>query len=73
MKFSKVIARKFLFPTIVNSGFEKVIRNRSDYSTLNVLYHGVVLKDCTDYTIRHISIEQFEKHLKYFKKYLTLF
>ncbi|MCF8298291.1 MAG: polysaccharide deacetylase family protein [Saprospiraceae bacterium] len=35
---------------------------------MNILYHGVVRKDSSFFSPRHIPIEQFERHLKYFRK-----
>ena len=34
---------------------------------LSVMYHGVVKKDSSYFTSRHITSKQFEKHLQYFK------
>jgi peptidoglycan/xylan/chitin deacetylase (PgdA/CDA1 family) len=68
MKFSKQIARRILFPAIVNSGLEKRWRNKSEKSILNIIYHGVVSENSSYFSPRHIDKEQFEKHLKYFSK-----
>jgi len=68
MKASKLIARKFIFPTIIKAGLEKKWRNRTNNSILNILYHGVVSKDSSYFSPRHINKELFEKHLKYFIK-----
>jgi len=45
MKITKKIARKYMFPAFINSGLEKIWRNMSEHSILNVLYHGVVIED----------------------------
>jgi len=68
MKFSKQIARKILFPTIVNLGLEKRWRNKSEKSIMNIIYHGVVSEDSSYFSPRHIAKEQFEKHLKYYSR-----
>jgi len=68
MKISKKIARKFVFPTLVNLGIEKIVRQLSSNSVLNIMYHGVVPQTNPSFSPRHISSEQFEKHLKYFIK-----
>ena len=72
MSFTKSVARKFIFPIIINTGLEKLIRNSSDNSTLNLIYHGIVKKDSTYYTLRHLTAEQFEKQLQYYKKHFDI-
>ncbi|MBS4057200.1 MAG: polysaccharide deacetylase family protein [Bacteroidales bacterium] len=68
MKLTKQIARKIIFPLIVGAGLEKTLNKKSAHSITNILYHGVVKKDSTFFTLRHIQAEQFEKHLRYFSK-----
>jgi len=47
---------------------DKIVRSFSDNSILNIMYHGVVSKNGNYFSPRHISVQQFEKHLKYFAK-----
>jgi peptidoglycan/xylan/chitin deacetylase (PgdA/CDA1 family) len=68
MKLSKKIARKYIFPVLVNSGLEKSFRLISSHSILNIMYHGVVPKTNHSFSPRHFSSEQFEQHIKYLKK-----
>jgi len=68
MKASKIIARKFIFPTIIKTGLEKKWRNNNNNYILNILYHGVVSEDSSYFSPRHITKELFERHLKYFVK-----
>jgi peptidoglycan/xylan/chitin deacetylase (PgdA/CDA1 family) len=68
MKISKQIARKFVFPTLINLNLEKGFRHFTNNSILNILYHGVVPQNSSYFSPRHISSEQFEKHLLYFIK-----
>jgi len=68
MKASKKIARQFVFPMIMNLGIEKLVRNSSNNSILNIMYHGVVPQNATFFSSRNLTIEQFEKQLKYFIK-----
>jgi len=68
MKFTKLIARKIVFPLVTYAGFEKCILNQTSNNTLHVLYHGVVNNDATFFTPRHMHVAQFEKHLRYFIK-----
>jgi len=47
---------------------DKIIRNFTDNSILNIMYHGVVAENSNYFSPRHISSEQFERHLRYFAK-----
>ena len=68
MELTKIIARNFVFPTIINTGLEKYWRNKTNNTILNILYHGVVSKNSNYFSPRHIVKEQFEKQLQYLKK-----
>jgi len=68
MNLVAAISRKAVFPLLINTRAEKVLRNFSGHSVLNVMYHGVVANDSTYFSPRHISSGQFEKHLKYYIK-----
>ena len=48
-------------------GLDKIIRNLSGNSIINVMYHGVVNSNSNYYSPRHIDKTQFEKHLIYYK------
>ena len=67
MKISKKIARGLLFPAMMNLGFDKLIRNQSNRTLLNIMYHGVVSNDSTYFSPRHIHKDNFERQLVYFK------
>jgi len=68
MKITKKIAREIIFPMITLTGSEKLLSFFTKNSILNVMYHGVVNKDSSGYTARHIDAKQFEKQLKYYSK-----
>jgi peptidoglycan/xylan/chitin deacetylase (PgdA/CDA1 family) len=68
VNFTKIIARKIIFPVLLKTGLEKLYRNAADHSILNVMYHGVVQSDSTYFSPRHITASQFEQHLKYYQK-----
>lgn len=53
---------------MMNIGFDRLIRANSSSTLLNLMYHGVVENDCCYFSPRHITDEQFEKHLIYLKK-----
>lgn len=65
MNLTKKIARSLLFPAIINLGLEKQWRDRSKNNLLNILYHGVVKKNNLSFSPRHISRDQFIRHLRY--------
>jgi len=67
MKIQKRIARKFAFPVAMAFGVDKLLRGQASSSILNIMYHGVVTSDSTYFSARHITEEQFERHLKYYK------
>ena len=67
MKFTKTIARKFIFPILTYLKVDTVIRTFNNSNHLNIMYHGVVEKDSTKFSPRHITKEQFERQLIYFK------
>ncbi len=68
MKTSKKIARKYIFPSLMKLGMDKFIRSLAKDAYLNLTYHGVVLEDGFYFSPRHITLEQFESHLKYYRK-----
>jgi peptidoglycan/xylan/chitin deacetylase (PgdA/CDA1 family) len=68
MKVLKKINRKILSPILLNLNGDKIIRRFTGNSILNIMYHGVTTKNSNYFSPRHISSEQFEKHLKYFAK-----
>lgn len=68
MSITKEIAKKIVFPTMIGFGMDVVVRKFSKNNLLNVMYHGVVEKDSTFFSPRHIEKNKFEDHLKYLKK-----
>lgn len=68
MKLTKRVARNLIFPTIVGLGLEKVLSAFGEKKVINLIFHGVVKKDSTEYCPRHIEAGQFEKLLNYFSK-----
>lgn len=68
MEFIKTIKRNYLAPATLQLGLDKLIRSFSDKSILNLMYHGVTLKDATDFSARNITADQFEKQMAYFKR-----
>lgn len=68
MNLTKKIARNILFPITIGVGLEKLFLRGNQNKILNIYYHGVVTKDSNYFTPRHLEINQFEKHLQYFKR-----
>ncbi|MBT8219933.1 MAG: polysaccharide deacetylase family protein [Bacteroidia bacterium] len=72
MTFVKQLARKVIFPSMMGLRFDRLIRNTADDCVLNVMYHGVVQNDSQYFSPRHITKEQFEAQLQYFKKHFNV-
>ena len=68
MKLYKKIARKVVFPAMMRLGVDKIIRPKGAPKLLNIMYHGVVEKDRNYFLPVHLQKDQFEQHLKYYKK-----
>jgi len=68
MRFTKILARSFIFPFVVRFGVEKLIRSLSFNSILNINYHGVVFNNATYFSPRHVTVKNFERQLSYFAK-----
>lgn len=68
MKIAKVIARQLVIPTMMGVGIDRLIRATSGRRLLNVMYHGVVRKDSTWFSPRHLTAELFDEQLTYIKR-----
>ena len=68
MKVLKEINRKILSPLLMNLNGDRIIRSFSSGSILNIMYHGVTTENSNYFSPRHISANQFEKHLRYYSK-----
>jgi len=68
MKYTKRVARKIVIPIAMGLRADKLVRCFGASRILNVMYHGVVKKDSNYFSPRHLVVEQFEEHLKYYKK-----
>ena len=68
MSITKEIAKGVVFPAMMKLGLDQPLRNISNHSLLNVMYHGVVEESSLYFSPRHIQADRFEDHLKYFKK-----
>lgn len=68
MKLTKKVARKVVFPVMMGLGIDKIIRPIGSPKLLNVMYHGIVEEDSNYFSPRHLQKDQFEKHLRYYKK-----
>ncbi|MFN8319163.1 MAG: polysaccharide deacetylase family protein [Saprospiraceae bacterium] len=67
MKYTKVLARKYLFPQLYEWGFDKWVRGLSYNNHTNLMYHGVTKNNTNFFSRRNIDIDQFEKQIKYIK------
>lgn len=68
MNMLRYIARSYIFPLALKIGVDKILRFFSKPNILHITYHGVVEKDSTFFSPRHIDVKQFEKQIEYFKK-----
>jgi peptidoglycan/xylan/chitin deacetylase (PgdA/CDA1 family) len=72
MRADKVIARRVVFPLIVNAGFEKLLSRFSKKSILNLMFHGVASDYSIPFSPRHISVEQFSRIISYISREYTI-
>ena len=68
MKVLKKINRKIISPLLINLKGDRIIRSFASGSILNIMYHGVTRENSNYFSPRHISSDQFERHLKYFSR-----
>ena len=67
MPVVKKISRKIVFPAIIALGAEKLLSRFSDNKRLILCYHGCNPHPDFNFNGRHISSNQLERHLLYFK------
>lgn len=72
MNLLKKVKRNIIVPILFGCKFDVLFRMFSKPSDLHVMYHGVVSKDLTNFSVTHICKKQFEKHLLYFKKHFEI-
>ena len=72
MSILKSLSRKFLFPAVLKTGLEKVPAYLTENNFLVLNYHGVVKNYDDSLTRNHLSVEQFEDHLKYFQTHFDV-
>lgn len=61
----KNFIKRNVLPSLVKLNVENIFSSLAKGNILNIFYHGVVEKDSTAISPRHIQKEQFEQHLKY--------
>jgi len=62
---AKVVARKFFFPFVVETGLVRLLSGSVSANRLIVMYHGVVRKTDFNLSVNHLSVYDFEKQIKY--------
>jgi peptidoglycan/xylan/chitin deacetylase (PgdA/CDA1 family) len=67
MNLAKSISRKVIFPSIVYFGLEKCFSAFTSKQCLILNYHGVVKHFNQKLSRNHLSVNQFQNHLTYFK------
>ena len=68
MGIAKKIARSIVFPAITGLGLETFYSRFIGNNCLISMHHGVVPAGTPKYNGRHFSVDDFEKHLIYFKR-----
>lgn len=68
----KNIKRKIIAPILFKSRIPEILAHFSSNSNLILNYHGVVNKINTSISKNHLSINDFEKQMEYFKKKFTI-
>lgn len=72
MSVLKTLARKVVFPFIVNTGLERMFAKNTAHNKLILVYHGVVEKPDHSISAGPIDLLQFEQHLAYIKKHFDV-
>ncbi|GEM_PF-450019 len=67
----KQIARHIVFPAVYATGLQHLLSAFSPHDKLVLCYHGVDISSSLPYNGRHISRENFERHLIYFKRHFN--
>lgn len=65
MGIAKIVARKFFFPFVVETGLVRLLPGSASANRLIVMYHGVVRKTDFNLSVNHLAADDFEKQIKY--------
>jgi len=72
----KSIVKYFFYhvicPLLLFFGLDKFLRRMSSKRCLIIMYHGVSKKKNFSINGRHLPLDEFEKHLKYFKRHFDI-
>ncbi len=68
----KYIFRKFLFPLFAKLNLAQLLIKYSSKKFIILNYHGVVPNPNTSISVNHKSVIEFEKEIKYFRKYFQI-
>jgi len=69
---AKVVARKFLFPFVVEAGLVRLLSGNVSANRLIVMYHGVVNKTDFNLSVNHLSLPDFEYQIKYLSEHFEI-
>src|SRR5262245_35832283 len=64
----KAFARGVVFPFLTATGLDRVFSSLTKKRHLLIMYHGVVRKMDPGLSVNHLSLEDFEEHVRYIKK-----
>lgn len=65
------VARNIVLPAAYGLGLQHLLSAFSSHDKLILCYHGVDVKSSLPYNGRHITRENFERHLRYFKRHFN--
>lgn len=68
MSITKTLARKIVFPIVHALQLEKILASLSFNNKMVLVYHGVVEKPDHNTSVGPIALNQFQKHLDYYKE-----
>jgi peptidoglycan/xylan/chitin deacetylase (PgdA/CDA1 family) len=71
-KVLKKIIKKTAFSFAYAMGVDRWFQKKSDNNKLIVMYHGVSTCNCLKINGRHLPMNEFEKHVIYYKKYFNI-
>jgi peptidoglycan/xylan/chitin deacetylase (PgdA/CDA1 family) len=68
----RLIVRKVLLPGMMCCGLDKLFCFVSKGKRIILMYHGIVPEPDFGFSVNHLAVSEFEKHLRYLKKNFTI-
>ena len=64
----KAVARNIVFPFVTAARLERILSFFSRHKNLIIMYHGVVRKQNLGLSVNHLSLQDFEQQILYFRR-----